>query len=142
MAISCETDDGVAVAVLSGRLDGFTAPDLQAALEKSLENPAVRFAVMDMGAVHYLSSAGIRVFLTAHRRLSARHGSLVLAGVRDYCAEVINLTGFHETWPAFDSLAAAKEYCWERLGAGVPWAACEKRASNAGDLWIRPSPGS
>lgn len=138
MAISCETDDGVTVAVLSGRLDGFTAPDLQAALERSLANPTVRFAVLDMGALHYLSSAGIRVFMTAHRQLSARHGSLVLAGVRDYCAEVINLTGFHETWPAFPTVAAATQYCRERLAAGVPWAGCEKAASNAGDFWIRP----
>lgn len=130
MATTCTVRDEMAVAVLSERIDGFTAPELQAALDPPLANPAVRFAVLDMSAVKYLSSAGIRVFLSAHRKLTGRQGFLALAGMQDYCADVISLTGFAQAWPAFATVADAVRHCrakpapapeWNSPSAWAPW---------------------
>lgn len=75
---------------LTGRLDSITAPRLQQALE--LEG--VSALVLDLAGCDYVSSAGLREFLRAHKSLSARKGSAVLANVSPEVQAVLELTGF------------------------------------------------
>src|SRR6185503_16045219 len=138
MSVSCRVAEGIAVATISGRLDGFTASALQTALDSPVNDSNVRFVVLDLTAVNYLSSAAIRVFLTSHRKLVARQGSLMLAGVQPYCAEVLNLTGFQKSWPVFDTQAAAIDHCRHLAqGWGSSSVAAHVRLPS-GDFWIRP----
>ena len=50
---------------LSGRLDTITAPDLENKLKSSLEN--INELIFDFSALSYLSSAGLRVLLSAQK---------------------------------------------------------------------------
>jgi anti-sigma B factor antagonist len=50
---------------------------------------------IDFGEVSYLSSAGLRVLISAHRNLHARGGSLLISNVRtESVREVFEITGF------------------------------------------------
>lgn len=76
---------------LAGRLDTTTAPELDAILGSSLSG--VQALVLDMEALEYLSSAGLRVLLKAHKSMKPQ-GSMKLVHVNDTIMEIFDITGF------------------------------------------------
>ncbi|MBQ9726748.1 MAG: STAS domain-containing protein [Kiritimatiellae bacterium] len=77
---------------LDGRLDTTTSPDLEEVLGASLDAAAA--LVFDFAKLDYLSSAGLRVLLSAQKRMNAKHGSMKLVHVNDAVKEVFDITGF------------------------------------------------
>lgn len=76
---------------LEGRLDTVTAPDLEAELKDSLDG--VTELVLDMNDLEYISSAGLRVLLTAQKNMSQK-GSMKLINVNETVMEIFDVTGF------------------------------------------------
>ena len=76
---------------IAGRLDTITAP----ALDKTLcENIGMTDSlVFDLTGLEYISSAGLRVLLSAQKKLQ-KNGSMKLIGVREEVMEVFEMTGF------------------------------------------------
>lgn len=79
---------------LAGRLDSSSAPDLEDALSASLDG--VEALVLDFAQVDYLSSAGLRVLLSAQKRMSAGPGGLRLRNVNAAVRDVLDMTGFSD----------------------------------------------
>lgn len=77
--------------LLSGRLDTVTAPQLESCLNENLDG--VESLVLDFSDLNYISSAGLRVLLSAQKRMN-RQGSMVVRHVNDMIAEVFEITGF------------------------------------------------
>ena len=78
---------------LEGRLDTSTAPELERELKASLEG--VRDLVLDLERVEYISSAGLRVLLSAQKTMN-KQGSMVVCHVCPMVREVFDLTGFSD----------------------------------------------
>lgn len=78
--------------VLSGRLDTNTSPELETYLRENL--PGVTNLAIDLTDVQYVSSAGLRVFLYAHKELAKVGSALVLRHPNEYIADVLEATGF------------------------------------------------
>ena len=76
---------------VAGRLDTTTAPTLSEELEASLEG--VKELVLDFNDLDYISSAGLRVLLSAQKRMN-KQGDMKLIGVNDAIMEVFEVTGF------------------------------------------------
>ena len=76
---------------LEGRLDTASAPELEAALQKVL--PGIDELVFDFTKLEYVSSAGLRVLLTAHKALIGKKG-MTIRGVNELIQEVFEVTGF------------------------------------------------
>jgi anti-sigma B factor antagonist len=76
---------------LSGRLDTSTAPELEKALGEKLDG--IDDLTLDFGGLEYLSSAGLRVILSAQKRMQ-RQGHMSIAGVCPRVMEVFEITGF------------------------------------------------
>ncbi len=76
---------------LEGRLDTVTAPKLEEELNKSIENKTD--LIMDFAGIEYISSAGLRVLLTAQKIMN-KQGKMKLKNVRDVVMEVFEITGF------------------------------------------------
>lgn len=91
MTISKKQEGTSLTLALTGRLDTITAPELEAALSASLDG--VSALTLDMEHLDYLSSAGLRVLLSAHKRMS-KQGSMVLCHVNETILEVFEVTGF------------------------------------------------
>ena len=78
------------VVAIEGRLDTNTAPELEAVLnDVNASN-----LVLDCLALEYVSSAGLRVILAAHKRLAASGQSLTLKNIRQEVRAVFDMTGF------------------------------------------------
>ena len=76
---------------LSGRLDTTTAPELESVVDSSLAG--VQELILDMEALVYISSAGLRVILKAQKLMNSK-GSMKLIHVNDTIMEVFDITGF------------------------------------------------
>jgi len=76
---------------LEGRLDTMTAPELEKELQSSLDG--VNTLTMDFSGLDYISSAGLRVLLSAHKRLSGA-GGMKITHVNEIVSEVFEVTGF------------------------------------------------
>lgn len=74
---------------VSGRLDTLTAPALEQELQTSLDG--VTQLVLDFKDLEYISSAGLRVLLGAHK---AMKGNLIVKNANQALMEVFDITGF------------------------------------------------
>lgn len=86
--------DGTALTLsLDGRLDTTTSPALEAELKKSL--PGVSVLSFDCAQLAYISSAGLRVLLSAQKIMN-RQGEMKLIHVSDAILEIFEVTGFSD----------------------------------------------
>ena len=76
---------------LEGRLDTMTAPELEAELNQSMESADK--LVLDFSKLDYISSAGLRVLLSAHKAMASR-GGMKVVHVNEIVSEVFDVTGF------------------------------------------------
>lgn len=76
---------------LEGRLDTNTAPQLEAEIKNNLEG--VTDLTIDMKQLEYISSAGLRVLLSA-QKLMNKQGEMKIAHVSDMVMEIFDVTGF------------------------------------------------
>ena len=76
---------------LESRLDTMTAPELEAELNQSLTG--AESLTLDFSKLDYISSAGLRVLLSAHKAMSAK-GGMKVTNVNEIVQEVFEVTGF------------------------------------------------
>ena len=86
------TDTSLEVA-LSGRLDTMTAPELETTLKESLNG--VSELILDFDKLEYISSAGLRVLLSA-QKLMSKQGGMKLLHVNETIREIFEVTGFSD----------------------------------------------
>ena len=79
------------VIALNGRLDTNTAPMLDTELSSSL--PGMTSLIIDMKELEYISSAGLRVLLSAHKTMS-KQGKMVVKNCSDDVMDIFDVTGF------------------------------------------------
>ena len=87
------TEDKKIIYSLEGRLDTTTSPDLEKEVEALPED--IQELVFDFEKLDYISSAGLRVMLKAHKLMSAQ-GSLIIKNVQSDVMEVFEMTGFSD----------------------------------------------
>ena len=76
---------------LEGRLDTTTAPQLEGELKASLNG--VKEVVMDFSKLEYISSAGLRVLLSAQKIMN-KQGEMKVIHINDTISEIFEVTGF------------------------------------------------
>jgi anti-sigma B factor antagonist len=92
MNITTKSLGGVTVVTVDGSIDSKTAPELQ---QKILEATAgTNMMVIDLSAVSFVSSAGLRVLLMVYRQVKSKDGKVILAGVSEEIKDVMSMTGF------------------------------------------------
>ena len=89
--IKKEQENDVLKVVLEGRLDTTTAPQLEGELKEVL--PDTKDLIFDLADLEYISSAGLRVLLSAQKVMS-RQGSMKVIHVREEVNEIFEVTGF------------------------------------------------
>ena len=79
------------VICLTGRLDTTTAPQLESEIKENISG--IETLIFDFSALDYLSSAGLRVLLTAQKTMN-KQGEMVVLNVNETIAEIFEVTGF------------------------------------------------
>ena len=91
MKIDKSVENGKVCYALEGRLDTTTAPELEKELKGDLESADQ--LTLDFSKLDYISSAGLRVLLSAHKAMSKK-GGMVVTNVNEMVNEVFEVTGF------------------------------------------------
>lgn len=91
MEINKVLDGSNLTVTLSGRLDTTTAPQLEAELKASIDG--VYKLDFDFENLEYISSAGLRVLLSAQKVMN-KQGSMIIRNANDTINEVFEVTGF------------------------------------------------
>lgn len=86
-------EDGKAEVALEGRLDTVTAPELEQALNEAL--PELSELTLDFEKLDYISSAGLRVLLSAQKAMN-KQGEMKLRNVGETIMEIFEVTGFSD----------------------------------------------
>ena len=76
---------------VEGRLDTLTSPRLEETLKQELDG--VEKLILDFAELYYISSAGLRVLLSAMQRME-QQGEMVVRNVSSDVMDVLEVTGF------------------------------------------------
>jgi anti-sigma B factor antagonist len=87
-----KTQEGSSLTIaLEGRLDTVTAPQLEGELRTAVSG--ISELVFDLGALDYVSSAGLRVLLSAQKVMN-KQGDMIIRSVKPEIMEIFEVTGF------------------------------------------------
>lgn len=92
MNINAIVKDNVCTLDVEGRIDTLTAPQLEQAFADYAGS--CDKMIFDLSKVDYISSAGLRVIVVAHREMEKKDG-LVLKNLSKNVESIINMTGFN-----------------------------------------------
>lgn len=94
MTIAKKIEDGKLSVTLTGRLDTNTAPQLEA----ELSFDGVKEAEFDFSGLEYISSAGLRILMTAHKAVAAYGGSISVLHPNAMVKGVFAMTGLSDVF--------------------------------------------
>ena len=93
MKIESKKNGDTLTLAVSGRMDTVTAPDAEAAVKDGIDG--VKELVWDLAGLEYISSAGLRVLLSAQKIMNAQ-GSMKVVGANEMIREIFEVTGFSD----------------------------------------------
>jgi serine/threonine-protein kinase RsbW len=99
-------DNHAAVITPSGRLDSNSSARLEKALTVQLQQ-GTTWLLVDMTAVEYIASSGLKVLVAAWRRARDADGDVVLAGMQPRLVEIFEMVGFDMLFQIYPDLHAA-----------------------------------
>jgi anti-sigma B factor antagonist len=102
-----ETKVGAALVIApTGRLDSVSTAAFEAALYDRIDTGPSAI-VLDLAGVPFVSSAALRTFLTASRRLGEGGAQMLFCGLRENVREVFRVSGFDGIFTIHADRAAA-----------------------------------
>ena len=93
MEIKSRERDNVTILELVGNLDTGTAPQLEAKIYELIDSGVHKMA-LDLTETGFVSSAGLRVFLVAAKKLSVQNGVVKLCCPNEVVKEILDISGF------------------------------------------------
>lgn len=108
MEIVVTNESDVFIFAIRGRLDAVTVTRLEERLNQWLEQSGKKL-IFDLDGLDYISSAGLRIFLSTAKKIKARDGKMCMTRLRDNVKDVFTISGFIALIPTFDTLGAAQD---------------------------------
>jgi len=107
MDIKFSTTDGKTIFSIIGRLD---TSNYELASEKinARINAGEKELIADLANMDYISSSGLRVFLSVLKKLKAEGGSIILCCIQPKIKEVFEISGFNTLFTITDNIEEAK----------------------------------
>ncbi len=93
MNITKNLENGILTVLLDGKLDTGTTPRATEEIGADIEN--AEQLILDMKDLKYISSAGLRLLLSLHKKMSQK-GGMVVKNVNDTNMEILEFTGFRD----------------------------------------------
>ncbi len=94
MTLDIREENGGYVASFDGRLDTPAAIKAQEQVVELIEN-ADKEIILDCTNLEYISSSGLRLFLSLRKETSAKGGKVIIKNINDEIQKVFQMTGFY-----------------------------------------------
>ena len=93
MRVSVESRNSTRIVKIDGDIDSISSPELESTLSSLRIDDAILY-IIDMSLVGYISSMGLRVFLSHLKKTRTSGSRMVLAGANELVLEVFRMSGF------------------------------------------------
>lgn len=94
MVLEIKKSDTQVTGILSGRLDTAASQQFSSDMEPLMDN-ADKHIVLDCSALEFISSSGLRLFLSLRKATIAKGGDVTITGVSADIKQVFTITGFY-----------------------------------------------
>jgi len=101
-----EGQQEVQIVEIEGRIAADTSPELEKNLNALLDTNVVKI-IVDFAQVNYISSGGLRVFLTALKRARANNGDVKLVNLTPNVEKIFKLAGFTKIFTIMNDIESA-----------------------------------
>ena len=108
MEINSNEKNGIVSISIKGRLEADSSPEAEKVVREVLRGPTTRL-LLNLSGLEYLSSAGLRVVLTAAKEMKRRDGKIVLCSLNEFVKEIFEVSGFQSLIPIADSVESGVE---------------------------------
>ena len=92
--------------ILNGKLDAISAPELDNSIGKTLANDKVKILILNLQELTFVSSAGLRIFAKARKRMKSRAGKVYFANLTPQVKKVFDIV---KAVPVSDVFCDAQE---------------------------------
>ena len=92
MEINEVSQDETIVLSISGEIDGTNVDEFENRVNDAADRTSS--LVLDLGNLEYVSSAGLRVFLTLQKKVKQRGDSVIIKNVNEEVMDIFSVTGF------------------------------------------------
>lgn len=101
MNITITQEESVFIASLDGRLDTVAAQQAAQDIEKLLQH-ADSHIILDCEKMPYISSSGLRLFLSLRKEAAAKNGKVSIKNINPDVRQVFKMTGFDTLFEIID----------------------------------------
>lgn len=108
MTIRHDTEQGLAIIAVEGKLDSAGVNELESRVENILEQ-GQKTILFDFTNLEYINSSGLRILVMAYQRLKPEQGTVSICGTRDYIQEIFDISGYDKIFAMYPSKNAALE---------------------------------
>ena len=106
MEIIKEEKKDITLFKLDGKFDAVSAPEAEKVIDKVISDGAKKI-IINMGKVHYISSAGLRTLLIAAKDIKEEKGKIVICSMSEAVSRVFEISGFSTIFETCDTEAEA-----------------------------------
>ena len=92
MEINEVSQDGTIMLSISGEIDGTNVDEFENRVSDAADRTSS--LVLDLGNLEYVSSAGLRVFLTLQKKVKQRGDTVIIKNVNEEVMDIFSVTGF------------------------------------------------
>jgi anti-anti-sigma factor len=108
MEIIQKEENGIVSIAIKGRLDADSSAEAETVVKDALKEETNRL-LFNLGELEYLSSAGLRVLLSAAKEMRRRDGKIVLCALNEFVKEIFEVSGFQSLIPITDTVESGIE---------------------------------
>ncbi len=93
MEITKNQKENVLILYIEGRIDTINYKDVETAIDAAIE-PGNSKLILDCEKLNYISSSGLRVFLTLQKKMMGQQTELILCKMQPVIKEIFDISGF------------------------------------------------
>ena len=108
MEITQKEENGIIFISIKGRLDADSSPEAEKVVKEALAGQVAR-VLFNLDELEYLSSAGLRVLLSAAKEMRRRDGKIALCSLNEFVKEIFEVSGFQSLIPITESVESGIE---------------------------------
>lgn len=101
-----EQQKGIQIVEIEGKIAADTAPEVEKVLKSLLDAGTVKL-IVDLAGVTYISSGGLRVFLTALKQARGKDGDVKLVKLIPNVEKIFKLAGFTKIFSIMNDVESA-----------------------------------
>lgn len=106
MELIIDENEGVSVIKITGNLDTNTAPEAENKINEMINDGKDKM-IVDLNETGFVSSAGLRVFLSTAKQITAKGGAVKFCNANEVVQEILDISGFSSILDVKSSLDEA-----------------------------------